>query len=126
MLLVQLAICWGQKGTKLQGLRLLPSDELPDFNQWKGLTLAEKGTKLFKKRFITIIKVLVFVLSPIPMENLLSFMKHRNRSKFREMYLNPIIKSGLVDRTITEKPNDPKQKYIITTKVELFLGGFGL
>ena len=126
MLLVQLAICWGQKGTKLQRLRLLPSDELPDFNKWKGLTLVEKGTKLFKKRFITIIKVLVFVLSPIPMESLLSFMKYRSKNKFREMYLNPIIKSGLVDRTIPEKPNDPNQQYIITKKGRLFLGGFSL
>ena len=124
--LLTLVSSWGQKGTKLQGLRLLPSDELPDFNKWKGLTLVEKGTKLFKKRFITIIKVLIGVLSPISLENLLSFMKYRSRSKFREMYLNPIIKSGLVDRTIPEKPNDPNQQYIITKKGRLFLGGFSL
>lgn len=124
--LLTLVSSWGQKGTKLQRLRLLPSDELPDFNKWKGLTLVEKGTKLFKKRFITIIKVLIGVLSPISLENLLSFMKYRSRSKFSEMYLNPIIKSGLVDRTIPEKPNDPNQQYIITKKGRLFLGGFSL
>ena len=40
---------------------------------------------------------------------------------FRENILNPLIKAGLLQMAIPNKPNSPKQKYIITKKGKKFL-----
>jgi len=40
---------------------------------------------------------------------------------FRENVLNSLIKAGLLQMTIPNKPNSPKQKYIITEKGKTFL-----
>jgi predicted HTH transcriptional regulator len=38
-----------------------------------------------------------------------------NKVHFLQMYLNPAIKQGLIERTIPDKPNSPLQKYRITS-----------
>lgn len=34
-----------------------------------------------------------------------------NRATFQKNYLNPAIEDGLIERTITDKPKSPKQRY---------------
>ena len=87
---------------------------------------AEKGTKLYGKRFISLMKVLIGVSVPIGFDDLLKFMEYQNSQKFRELYLHPLIDVGFIKRTIPEKKTSPAQKYAITEDGKLFLGGLSL
>ena len=45
---------------------------------------------------------------------LMKRMKMVHRPHFREFYLKPALESGLVERTIPDKPNSPRQRYRAT------------
>ena len=38
----------------------------------------------------------------------------KDRTKFRKKFINPLLNEKLIQMTIPDKPNSPKQKYIIT------------
>lgn len=40
----------------------------------------------------------------------------KNRTKFRDSLIVPLIKQRLIEMTIQSKPNSSKQKYVITEK----------
>ena len=40
----------------------------------------------------------------------------KDRTKFRKKFITPLITDGLLQMTIPDKPNSPKQKYVITEK----------
>ena len=122
--LFELVSSWAEKSTKFPELRLVTTDKLPDFNRWQVPSLAEKGTKLFGKRFIILMKIIVGALEEIPMDELMTFMTYKNRAQFRKLYINPLLNAGLIKRTLPEKPKAPKQKYVTTEKGKYFLGGF--
>lgn len=124
--LFELVSSWAEKSTKFPELRLVTTDELPDFNRWQVPSLAEKGTKLFGKRFIILMKIIIGVLEEIPMDELMTFMAYKNRAQFRKLYINPLLNAGLIKRTLPEKPKAPKQKYAITEKAKYLLGGFDI
>ena len=115
---------WIEKGTKLPKLRLLINSNLPytDFSQVP--SWAEKGTKLLPKRSRMLLTILVHILEPIGMDALMQQLAYENRKSFRDLYMNPLREEGLLERTIPDKPNDPNQRYVITRKGRLLLGGF--
>jgi len=39
-----------------------------------------------------------------------------NRTKFKEKYINPFLREGLLEMTIPDKPNSSLQKYCLTKK----------
>jgi len=45
-------------------------------------------------------------------------MGWKNRTKFREKYINPLLKSELLVMTIPEKPTSSKQKYKLCNMVK--------
>ncbi|MBK4995425.1 transcriptional regulator [Pseudomonas sp. S37] len=45
---------------------------------------------------------------------LMAFVGRSNRSKFRDQVLSPLLKLGLVEMTIPEKPSSSKQRYRLT------------
>ena len=45
----------------------------------------------------------------------------KDRKHFREIYLNPAIRSGFIEMTIPDKPNSPNQKYRLTSKGRSYL-----
>jgi len=49
-------------------------------------------------------------------DELQSRLKLKHRKNFRDLYLNPAIKSGLVELTIPTKPRSKNQKYRLTQK----------
>ena len=51
----------------------------------------------------------------------MKFMNYNNRKTFRDNYLIPLRKAGLID--MSEKKNDPEQKYFLTESGKAFLGG---
>ena len=40
--------------------------------------------------------------------------QRKDRTKFRKKFINPLLNEELIRMTIPDKPNSPKQKYIIT------------
>ena len=54
--------------------------------------------------------------------DLMEVAGEKNRTRFRNNILNLLMESGLVSPTIIDKPNSPKQKYILTEKGKVVLG----
>jgi len=54
-------------------------------------------------------------------EKLLSILGLKDREHLRKRYLKPTLDSGLIELTIPDKPNNSKQKYLITEKGKGFL-----
>lgn len=63
------------------------------------------------------LQLLVFCKDPKTITELMGYMKWRNRTKFREKYINPLIERGLLEMTIPKKPRSSKQKYRISSIV---------
>jgi ATP-dependent DNA helicase RecG len=124
--LYNLVSSWLKSGTRLPGLKLSNIKRLEDPAVLKVPSLHEKGTKLLGKRFMNLMKILTRTLVPVTMDNLMIFMDYKNKKSFRELYLQPLMQYDLIKRTIPDKPKAPNQKYTITKKGRLFLGGFEL
>lgn len=45
---------------------------------------------------------------------LMNILKWKNRTKFRQKYIFPLIEKGLLMMTIPDKPRSSKQKYQLT------------
>ncbi|MDL2255568.1 putative DNA binding domain-containing protein [Parabacteroides sp. OttesenSCG-928-G06] len=58
--------------------------------------------------------VLSHYITPQDIKSLMLKMGLSNRTKFKEKYINPLIKEGLVEMTIPDKPNSSLQKYRLT------------
>jgi len=59
---------------------------------------------------------------PKKREDIQLVAKIKDREYFRGEILKPLIESGLLQMTIPDKPNSPKQKYVITEKGRRMLG----
>ena len=57
------------------------------------------------------------------MEKLMKKMQFIRRSSLRDDYVKPLRDHGLIELTIPDKPRDPNQKYVISGKGKMFLGG---
>ena len=51
-----------------------------------------------------------------PLGDLMAIAKRTDRTKFRNQVLNPLLKAGLLEMTIPDKPRSSKQKYRHTEK----------
>jgi len=56
-----------------------------------------------------------------PLQALLEITGRSDRTKFRNQVLNPLIKEGLIEMTIPDKPRSSKQKYRLTEKGKALL-----
>ena len=61
-------------------------------------------------------KVLLSTKNPISIADLMYIFGRKDRSKFRDKYINPSLELEIIQMTIPDKPNSSKQKYIITDK----------
>ena len=56
-----------------------------------------------------------------PIQDLMKWVGDTNRSRFRKNVLSPLIAAGIVEPTIKEVPQSPKQKYKLTEYGMLFI-----
>lgn len=63
---------------------------------------------------IRLLKILV--KEPLPRSKAQSLLKVKGQANFRERYVEPALKSKLIEMTIPDKPNNRLQKYRITSK----------
>ena len=81
---------------------------------------------MLNKRTEYLFLVLLSALEPIFLSDLAEKLGYSRRDKFKEMYIDPLMKDGLLVYTIPDKPTSSNQKYITTEKGRLFLGGFDI
>ncbi|MEY3760861.1 MAG: hypothetical protein RIR39_2352 [Pseudomonadota bacterium] len=55
--------------------------------------------------------VLDNIMGEMSLKELMTLLKRTDRTKFKDQILNPLIKAGLVEPTIPDKPTSSKQKY---------------
>ena len=78
------------------------------------------GTKSALSWHLVII-ILDFCRNPQPIQNIMEIAEWKDRTKFRNKFINLFLELGLIQMTIPHKPNSSKQKYLITKKGNLFL-----
>lgn len=61
-------------------------------------------------------KLIVFCTEACSFGEMLAFMGLTDRTKFRRKYIHPLLEAGILEQTIPNKPNHPKQKYRLTAK----------
>jgi len=59
-------------------------------------------------------KILDFCQIPRTREEIQAFINVKDREHFRKKFLQPLLKQGLLNPTIPEKPTSSKQKYYST------------
>jgi ATP-dependent DNA helicase RecG len=85
----------------------------------------EELIKLTDKKFLSsgaqIAIILKVMENPQPISTLMEALEWKNRSKFRDKYIKPLLDQQMIEMTLPKKPNSPKQQYIITIKGKEFL-----
>ena len=61
-------------------------------------------------------KLILYCAETRSVVEMLEFMGLRDRTKFRNKYVKPLIEEGIIEMTIPEKPNSQNQKYRLTSK----------
>ena len=61
-------------------------------------------------------QILDLCLNPQDMKEIMNYLGHKNKQKFRIHYINPLIEEGLLSMTFPDNPNHMGQKYITTEK----------
>lgn len=62
------------------------------------------------------VQIIEFCKLPKTREEVQTFLNLKNRDYFRKEILNPLLEQGILQMTIPEKPNSPKQKYYSTIR----------
>ena len=62
------------------------------------------------------VEILRNSLSGQPITELMALAGKRDRTKFRNQVLRPLLKAGLLEMTIPDKPRSSRQKYRLTTR----------
>jgi ATP-dependent DNA helicase RecG len=60
--------------------------------------------------------VILKARNSIDMATLMLTLNQKNRTRFRNQFINPLIKTGLIELTIPDKPTSSKQRYKTTIK----------
>jgi len=63
-------------------------------------------------------KVLRFCFKPRKRDAIQQYLKLKHREHFRKTILKPLVETGALEMTLPDKPNSPKQEYVVTSKGE--------
>lgn len=117
-----LLLRWNEEGIKMQNIDWV--NKGLSLKDWYERELWEGKSQLIQKRNIYLLQILFYCLEALPLDEILSKIGYSNKQSFRERYLSPLLKEGLLERTMPDKPNSKYQRYRISNKGLLFLGGF--
>jgi len=67
------------------------------------------------------VRILHNLLEDQGITDLMAISGRKNRTKFRDQVLNPLLEEGLIEMTIPDKPRSSKQKYRLTDKGRVLL-----
>ena len=65
--------------------------------------------------------MLIACEKPVMIQELMAVMRLKNRSKFREKYVTPLLEEDILAMTIPEKPTNSRQQYCLTEKGQRLL-----
>ena len=71
------------------------------------------------------VKILRKCMEESVIGKLMTLAERSDRTKFRNQVLNPLIKEGLIEMTIPDKPKSSNQKYRLTDKGRNYLKSQG-
>jgi predicted HTH transcriptional regulator len=98
----KLGLSWDQAGTKSAPSRhQVGTNSAPGWHQVK--------------------KILDFCRNPQSIQNIMELAKWKDRTKFRNKYITPLLELGIIEQTIPDKPTSSKQEYFLTSKGLAFL-----
>ncbi|MBF0236023.1 MAG: AAA family ATPase, partial [Desulfamplus sp.] len=80
---------------------------------------ADAGTMLAPSRHQ--VEILKKCEQESPIGDLMELIERKDRTKFRNNVLNPLLDAGLIEMTVPDKPRSSKQKYRLTEKGRIFL-----
>ena len=63
-----------------------------------------------------IIAIFMVKDKPLPIISLMEAVGEKNRSRYRQNILKPLMDGDIIEQTIKDIPNSPKQKYALTNK----------
>jgi len=83
----------------------------------------EKGAKLLSKKSVYLLSIMILSVEPAKREEIMEILEYENRKTFNDLYLLPLLQSGLIKRTNEDNPRDPGQQYCLTELGKSFIGG---
>ncbi len=130
-LLLHLVPTWHEKGAKFPVLdwpeyQLFEKELIQTANGTGSSQVPgseEKGARLLAKKSYYIIAILSLTSQPAGIDQLMEWMAYKKKQSFRELYLVPLQKAGLISKTNPEKKTSPGQQYVLTENGKAFLGG---
>ena len=95
----------GKNGGKVGG------ENVPSLSQALSLVCSQLSEVQLKK-IVSVIDYLFRASGSIT--ELMDYAGEKNKNRFRQTILKPLVDTGLVEPTIKDVPNSPKQKYALT------------
>ena len=89
--------------------------DVPSLSQALSLVLSPVCPQLSKVQLKKIVSVIDYLFRTSgSITELMGCAGEKNKSRFRQTILKPLVDTGLVEPTIKDVPNSPKQKYTLT------------
>ena len=89
--------------------------DVPSLSQALSLVLSPVCPQLSEVQLKKIVSVIDYLFRASgSITELMDCAGEKNKSRFRQTVLKPLVDTGLVEPTIKDVPNNPKQKYVLT------------
>lgn len=121
--ILHLVSSWVQNGTQLAGLKLPKKQVFRPAEIKKVPSWNTNGTQLLRKKVWYLISILSLASEPIKTSELVGWLDYKNEKYFRDNYIKPLRRTGLLTLTNPENPTDPENMHIITEAGKAFLAG---
>ena len=112
----------GQKGSQKGGQKSVPSssqegigDPFDNYEKFS-LLLSQACPNLVPSSEIFNIVMELYMLGEQRIVKLMAVVKERNRTRFRNNYISPLMDEGLLKMKFPKNPNHPHQQYSLSEK----------